>query len=227
MTTPASEAQLSSAGSPAPASSMATPPSSMASTMLDSSAAPSSAAAAPASSAAVAAGAPDAYDLKVSADAKGIDAAIVERTAAIARAQGLGNEAAQSLLDSVVAEVTAQQAAQVEAWKPGGAEWVKRDAAWRADALADAAIGGTPEKLAQSVELAQKVMAKFGGDDVVAFLKETGLGSHPAALKLLAGIGRAMSESSLVLPAGGPSVGPLSTAEKLYGKDGTGKPKPE
>jgi hypothetical protein len=218
MTNPALEVQPSSAAS-VPPSSAAAP--SSAAVLTDSSAAASSSAAAPV------AGAPESYDLKVPETAKGIDAAIVERTAAIARAQGLGNEAAQKLLEGVVAEVTAQQTAQVEAWKPGGSEWTKRDAEWRAAALADAAIGGSPEKLAKSVELAQKVMAKFGGDDVVAFLKETGLGSHPAALKLLSKIGAAMSESSLVVGAPAAVAGSLSAAEKMYGPDGTGKPKSE
>lgn len=222
MTAPTSEAQLSSAASPSAA--VAAP--SSAATLVDTSVAASSAAVTP-SSAASAAGAPEQYDIKVPATAKGIDAAIVERTAAIARAQGLGNDAAQKLLDGVVAEVAAQNAAQVEAWKPGGSQWAARDTEWRTAALADAEIGGSAEKLAKSVELAQKVMAKFGGEDVVAFLKETGLGSHPAALKLLAKIGAAMSESSLVVGAPAGSSGAKTTAEKLYGPDGTGKPKSE
>lgn len=217
MTTPATEAQPTSvASTPASTASEAVP--SVA--VLTDSVASSSAAAPPA-------GTPETYDLKLSPEARGIDAAIVERTAAIARAQGLGNEAAQKLLDSVVAEVAAQQTAQVEAWKPGGAQWTARDTEWRQAALADAEIGGSPEKLAKSVELAQKVMAKFGGADVVAFLKETGLGSHPAALKLLAKIGAAMSESSLVVGAPAAVSGKKDTAEKLYGPDGTGKPKSE
>ena len=216
MTAPATEAQ-------------ATAPASVAVTAIEvSSAAQSVASESVASSAAEpAAGTPVVYDLKLPADVQGIDAAIIERTAAIARAQGLQNDAAQTLLNAQVAEVAAQQAALVEAWKPGGAQWIARDTEWRTAAMADTEIGGSPEKLAKSVELAQQVMAKFGGAETVQFLKETGLGSHPAALKLLAKIGAAMSESSLVVGSAAASSAPKTVAEKLYGPDGTGKPKPE
>lgn len=216
MTAPATEAQATAAAS-------------VAVTALEASSAAQSVAGTPAPETAPssAAGTPTTYDLKLPDDVKGIDAAIVERTAAIARAQGLGNEAAQTLLNGQVAEVAAQQAALVEAWKPGGSQWTARDTEWRQAALADAEIGGSPEKLAKSVELAQQVMAKFGGAETVQFLKETGLGSHPAALKLLAKIGAAMSESTLVLGTSANATAPKTTAERMYGPDGTGKPKPE
>lgn len=200
---------------------------SQATTLLDQSTSGASSVAAPASVASTATPAvPESYTLTLPPDAK-VDAAIIERTAAIARAQGLGNEAAQSLLNGVLGEVQAQQAAQVEAWKPGGAEWKARDDAWRKETLADPEIGGSPEKLAKHVELAQQVLRKFGGEEQVKFLMDTGLGSHPAALKLLAKIGAAMSESSLVVGGGNNSSTPKSAAEKLYGPDGTGKPKTE
>lgn len=166
---------------------------------------------------------PEKYELVLPKDATGIDPAIVERTAAIARVQGLSNEGGQKLLESVVAEIRVQDDARVSAWQPGGASWKARDTEWRQAALADPEIGGSPEKLATSVELANKVRTTLGGKDFDEFLLTTGLGSHPAALKFLAKIGRAMSESTLKLGPSTPGGGKIPTHEALYGPDGMGR----
>jgi hypothetical protein len=150
------------------------------------------------------------------------DDALVQRIVADATARGLTPEAAQAMLDARLEERTALMTATkaeyeaiVEAWKPGGTEWVKRDAEWRAANLANPEIGGSPEKLAQATEYAQQVIAKYGGDEMKQFLDETGFGSHPAALQMLARIGRAMSESP-TLPLGRPSGVPKTAAQILY-----------
>lgn len=191
----------------------------------------SSAAAAPPSSAAAAmlhssaAGPPTTYDLKVP-DKATVDPAIVERTAAIARAQGLDNAAGQVLLDGMIAEVSAQEKAVAAAWQPGGALWKARDEAWSAQALADPELGGSKEALATSVEYANKVVDRLADPDLKELLKVTGWGSHPAVLRLLNRIGRGMSESSFRPGKGAAGGGPKTAAEKLYGKDGTGKKTP-
>lgn len=168
---------------------------------------------------------PEKYDLKLPAETT-LDPAIVERTAATARTLGLSNEAGQKLLDSVVAEFDAHQAAIVSAWEPmKGKAWIDRDAAWRAQALADAEIGGTPEKLEVSANLAQTVVAKFFGEKTTEFLRASGLGSHPEFVRGLARIGRGMSEGSLVLGHAGAAPKPKDAATVLYGEDGMG-PKP-
>jgi hypothetical protein len=169
---------------------------------------------------------PEKYEVKLPDGVK-VDPAIVERTAARARELGLSNEAGQTLLNSVAEEVitqrTAEDAARLADWSPGGASWKARDAEWRLQALADPEIGGSPAKLANSVELAQKVRRELGGKEFDQFLKDTGLGSHPAALKFLAKIGRGMSESTLVPASGSGATEAKTTAQKLYGDDGTGK----
>lgn len=157
---------------------------------------------------------PDKYDIKLPDGVT--DAAIVERTAAIARELGLGNEAAQKLLDREVATLTEQQTAQtalVEAWKPGGAEFVKRDAQWTADAKADKEIGG--ENFPAALEKAQLALTKYG-PELKTYLDQTGLGSHPAAIKFLANVGKAMSEGGLVLGKIGGAPKAKSDAETLY-----------
>lgn len=224
MTAIAPEAQLTSAASVAQtvaASSAATQAESVAQTV-----AASAAATVAATTAQSVQGVPDKYDLKLPANAK-FDPAIVERTAAIARERGLGNDAAQTALDTAVALVAERDTALVEAWQPGGKEWKKRDAEWAAESLANKEIGGTPEKLATSIELANKVRTALGDKELDTFLIQTGLGSHPAVLKFLAKIGKSMSESTLV--AGTPAAvnGKLPMAVAMYGVDGTGKPKPQ
>lgn len=216
---PSAAAPPSSMASAAPASSAAAdaPPSSMASSAAESVA-----------SSAATGNAPEKYDLKLPANVKNVDPALMQRIEATARSRGLSNEDGQHLLDAVVTEMQAADAARIAAWEPGkGTEWNKRDAEWRAQALADAEIGGSEDKLKTSLELAQKVMRKFGGEEATKFLEDTGLGSHPATIRLLSAIGRAMSESSLIL--GTPSLAekPATIAERMYGKDGTGKPKTE
>lgn len=151
--------------------------------------------------------APATYDLKVP-DGATVDADFVTRTAATARGLGLSNEAAQTLLDAQIAEIgTATTAAadrakaeQLTAMQPGGAIWNEQETQWRTTALADAEIGGSPEKLAANIALAQRVVARFGSDDAKRFFEQSGLGSHPELIRVFARIGQSMSEATLVPP---------------------------
>lgn len=145
---------------------------------------------------------PDKYDLKLP-DKSVLDATALERTTAIARELGLSDTAnAQKVLDFVDKEVGAARAAVAADWEPGkGAAWLKQDTDYKAAALADPVLaGGKPEQLAANVDLAKRVLAKFGDAASIAFLEQSGLGSHPGALSLLVKIGKAMGEGSLVLP---------------------------
>jgi len=154
-----------------------------------------------------------------------VDPALIERTAATARTLGLSQEAGQQLFTNILNETTAREAAFVEAWQPGtGSEWKKQDTARRAQALADPEVGGTPEKLATSIELGNKFLKFLKADDIKQLLQDTGLGSDVRVIRVLARAGKAMSESSLVLSGTNDGGGETkSLAERLYGKDGTGK----
>lgn len=158
---------------------------------------------------------PVVYDLKLP-EGSTLDAALLERTAAIARERGLSPEHAQAAVDLVASELTTRESELLAAHAPGGAAWVQQHEAWKAEALADTEIGGTPEKLDASVALAKQALQKFADPEALEFLEQTGLGSNPATLKLFTRIGRAMSEGSFVKPAG--SGAPLSVADALYGE---------
>lgn len=175
------------------------------------------AAAAPAEGAAAAAAAagtqpaagaaPEKYDLKVP-DGSTVDAEFVNRTADTARALGLSNEAGQKLLDAQIAEISkatsvaidTAKADQLKAMQPGGAIWTEQEAKWRGTALTDTEIGGSPEKLQASVDLASKVVNRFATEDAKTFFQNSGLGSHPELVRVFARIGRTMSEATLALP---------------------------
>lgn len=49
----------------------------------------------------------------------------------------------------------------------------------------------------QRVELANKAVRQFGGDDLIKMLNETGLGNHPALVKTFAEAGKLLSEGTL------------------------------
>lgn len=154
---------------------------------------------------------PEKYDLKVP-DGSNADAGLVERATAIAREWGLSNEVAQKLLDREVARtaetttattaaVDAAKAEQLTALQPGGAVWKEQETQWQTQSLADAEIGGSPEKLKASVDLAMKVVNKFATDDTKKFFNDTGLGNHPELVRVFSRIGRQMAEASLALPS--------------------------
>jgi hypothetical protein len=71
------------------------------------------------------------------------------------------------------------------------------------------------------------VIGTFGSDEVHRFLHDTGFGSHPAVVRFLSRIGKAMSEGSFVMPNAS-TEGEESRADAFYRKANKGTPhKPE
>lgn len=154
------------------------------------------------------------YDLKLPENSV-LDETAIERTVANARKQGLSSEAAQSQLEFLNTEVAQRETAFLESNKPGGAEWTTRVNTWEGQALKDPEIGGTPEKLQETVAVAKRVLSEVFPPSVAAFLHETGYGSHPDIIKGLAKIGKMTSEGSFI--PGNSTVTPQKTdAEKMY-----------
>lgn len=158
-------------------------------------------------------------DLKLP-DKVTVDSALVGRTAAIARELGLPQDKAQKTLDFIASEAARERDAALSAYSPpseenkeGGAKWKEQDTAWKAAALTDKDLGnGKPEQLQQSVDLAKKVLAKFGDEESINFI-DSALGSSPAVLRILVRIGKAMGEKELVKPTA------RATEERLPDKD--------
>lgn len=174
------------------------------------------------------------YDLKLP-EKSGLHASIIKRTAATARELGLSPDAAQKVLDFTLQEATkhAEKATAtaveeaLKAHQPGGAEWTKQEAAWKADALADPVLGKTPEERRASIDKGRAVLKRFTdarpehAEQFKDFLEETGLGSHKATLQFLGWIGQSMSEGKIVL--GDPGSGKKTAAQLMYPND-AGKP---
>ena len=166
--------------------------------------------------ASVAAGPPEKYKWTVPPNVE-VPSGLSERIATIARELGLNNEAGQRLFDAERTRI----ATETQSNANGGEAWQARVKAWTQESAADPELGGSPEKFTQSVQAARRALDKYGSPEVVKFLDDTGFGAKREVISLLAKIGRAMSETPLVIGAP-PSVAPKSTTEILYGADGMG-----
>jgi hypothetical protein len=168
--------------------------------------------------------APDRYDLKLP-DKVSVDPTLVERTAATLRELGLPQDRAQKALDFIASEAARERDAALSAYSPpsetnpeGGKLWKEQDTAWKQAALVDKDLGnGKPEQLKESVELAKKVLAKFGDEESINFV-DSALGSNPAVLRILTRIGKAMGEKELVRPTEKASEERIPTAQLFYPK---------
>lgn len=160
-------------------------------------------------------------------DGSKIDPSLVEKIAGIASEQGLSPDQAKVVFDlhhqeaTTFAEKQSQSAVAeaLAAHQPGGAEYAKQQATWNAEALADPDLGnGNPNQLKSKVDLGRRVIAKFGDQQTIDYLEKTGLGSHPAVLKLMARLGAAMREDTLVIPGSTPPA-PKDPASVMYPND--------
>lgn len=168
---------------------------------------------------------PEKYEGLKLPDKVTVDPQLIERTAATARSLGLSQEAAQKTLDFIASEAARERDAALSAYSPpsqenpeGGVKWKEQDTAWKAAALTDKDLGnGKPEQLKASVDLAKKVLAKFGDEESINFV-DSALGSSPAVLRILVRVGRAMGEKDLVKPVGDGKPADKSLAEIFYPK---------
>jgi hypothetical protein len=108
--------------------------------------------------------------------------------------------------------VTELQTAQQQRWDTMKTEW-------KDQFLADPEIGGN--RTMASVNAAQQFIRTHGGSDEQqaefrALMETSGLGNHPAMIRILAKAGAAMSEGQ-PLAARAPAPVQLSKTQKLYG----------
>lgn len=160
---------------------------------------------------------PETYQLALPDNAL-LDSAALERISTVAKAIGLtSNEAAQALVAAADAELAAHVERLTAATQKGGAIYAEAVKQFTKDALADPDIGGTPERLAQTVGKAQQALEHYDADGSFrAFLEKSGWGSHPAVLKVFAGVHADMSEDRMVQTRTPPPAPPKSAAETLW-----------
>lgn len=90
--------------------------------------------------------------------------------------------------------------------------FAKQVEAWGAEVKADPELG-KPENLAA----AKKVIDTFGDDNLRDLLNTSGMGNHPAVIRLMQKIGKAISEDTFTAGRGNGNTPPRDAAEVLYG----------
>ena len=129
----------------------------------------------------------------------------LEEIVNFAKKHGLSRETASELLER-----------QEEVFKQSQQALIDRHQSiireWREESQKDPEIGG--EKLKLHAEQARKAVQKFGGDDFIQMLNETGYGNHPAVIKVFSKIGALISNDEFIAP--GKAGVQRSQAETLY-----------
>lgn len=130
-----------------------------------------------------------------------LDTESVTEFTAIAKDLKLPPEAAQKIVDLAVK----REAARADAYQAQ----VK---AWAEDVAKDKELS-KPEVQAD----ARKAIETFGTPELQALLNSTGLGNHPELVRVMANIGKAISEDKVLGKGGGGDNQPRDAASILYG----------
>ena len=106
----------------------------------------------------------------------------------------VSEDVAQELVDLYIKRVEASQ----NAAKAMMGNVVRQ---WQEQVKADPEIGGG--KLQESLGLSAKVLSKFGSKAAIDVLNDSGLGNHPEVIRMLAKIGRVISQDKFIEPSPG------------------------
>lgn len=142
------------------------------------------------------------YDFKTP-EGMELDAASTDEFKAIAKELNLSKDAAQKVVDLAVKREQARAdafAKQVEDW----ANQVQSDPEL-----------GKPETLAA----ARKVVETFGDDETKSLLNSTGMGNHPALVRFMVKVSKAISEDKFVAGRDNAEPSKKDPASVLYGNN--------
>ena len=143
-----------------------------------------------------------------------IDTATLSAVEPVARELGLSNagmsklaavyadKVVPALTEQVTNQILAQSAATTQGWATETIEAVRTDAAY----------GGKP--LAEVQAVAAKALDRFGGAEFREYLKDTGLGNHPAMMRAMFLAGSAIAEDTTF--ERGNNAPPKKTREEKY-----------
>lgn len=141
-----------------------------------------------------------AYDFKMPEGVE-LDAASADEFKAIAKELNLSKDAAQKVVDLAVR----REQARAEAF-------TKQVEDWAAQVKADPEMG-KPENLAA----ARKVIETFGDDETKSLLNSTGMGNHPALVRFVLKISKAISEDKYLAGKDTSEPAKKDPASILYG----------
>lgn len=138
-----------------------------------------------------------------------LEASVIERATAHAKALGLSQDSAQKNLEHVNAEVAAYVATAKTTFAATTKGWV--------DAVkADPELGG--DHFEATVKAAALPIEKFATPAFKKALSDTGFGNHPELVRTFARIGKAMSDDKIVKPGPDGGTGGRSYEDIFYGK---------
>ncbi len=140
--------------------------------------------------------APIVYDFKAPEGVE-LDASAVERFKAVAGDLKMPADQAQKVVD-LYADL---RKAETDAF-------VKQVETWGEETKADKEYGG--DKLPETLASARKVIDTFGTPEFKSLLDSSGMGNHPEVVKLLAKVGKAISEDGFIRGA------PKGPAKSFY-----------
>lgn len=146
-------------------------------------------------------GAPIEYKFTHPVEGAEFDSAVVDAFTEVVSGHKISQEAAQDILGKMTQVINERQVGALEALRSG----------WRDELAQDKEIGG--DKLAESMATARKSFQQFGGDDALKLLDESGLGDHPAIVRMFYKVGKAISEDTFV--AAGNSPGQQTNPAKI------------
>lgn len=133
-------------------------------------------------------GAPEKYDLKLAEDSL-LDQKDVDEIAARARELDLSNEDAQLMVE-MEAEAANRYHEKI------AAEVKEIHDGWLKAAQTDKEIGGDSFK--ENVELAHRVLEKFGTKEFNQMLNDSNYGNHPEVIRIFARLGKQMASDEAV-----------------------------
>lgn len=143
---------------------------------------------------------PETYEFKMP-EGMDLDTTAASEFSALAKELKLDQPTAQKVADIGAAMATRQAEAHAELVQ-GWVESVKTDKE----------IGG--DKLAENLGVARKALDQFGSQEARDILNNSGLGNHPAVIKMFLAIGKAIGDDGFV--KGSPPGSSESAADKMY-----------
>jgi len=148
---------------------------------------------------------PEKYDL-VLGEKSQLDPSVLNDVAGLAKELALDNEQAQKIATLIDTAAASHFDHLVSEHKTRITEWV-------AQVKKDSVMGGA--NFNGTIDAAKRPLAKYGDDELRAGLKETGFGNHPALIRFLSKIGKAMGEDQVIQQQHA-TAHEKSIAERLY-----------
>lgn len=145
---------------------------------------------------------PETYEFKAP-EGLTLDPVQLEAFTPIAKELGLTNDQAQKLVDLQVAATTAS-----------AKKWTDTVAAWGEEAKADPVFG--KQNFDQSTGYVAKFLDKYGSTEARKALDDSGMGNHPALLKLFRSAGAAMGEDTFTAGNSGGGGTPRTVAQNMF-----------